>query len=77
MVGSIGSERMEALCVSEAEAAKMLGVCQRHLVKLRDAGLIPFVRMGRRVLYSVESLRQWLREREQRGQGNGHGEHHE
>ena len=56
------------LLLTEGEAAKALGVCRRTLWTLRNQGKIPFVRIGKCVRYSVESLKEWI---EQRKQENG------
>ncbi len=42
------------------EAAAALGFSKRKLEQLTKTGEIPFVRVGRCVLYPVEALRQWL-----------------
>jgi excisionase family DNA binding protein len=56
------------LTVNRKEAAAMLGISERLLWTWTNAGQIPHVRIGARVLYPVESLRQWL---EQQTSGNG------
>jgi excisionase family DNA binding protein len=38
----------------------MLGISERLLWTWTHAGTIPHVRIGSRVLYPVEQLRQWL-----------------
>jgi excisionase family DNA binding protein len=48
------------LAVSRREAAVMLGISERLLWTWTQAGTIPHVRIGTRVLYPVEQLRQWL-----------------
>ncbi|HIQ20249.1 MAG TPA: DNA-binding protein [Planctomycetes bacterium] len=48
--------------ISITEAAQMLGISPRHLWSLTSPrGPIPCVRLGRRVLYSVHDLRNFLR----------------
>lgn len=54
------SPKVERLTVSAAEAAMMLGVSERTLWKWTKEGRIPFVKIERRVLYSVEMLRQFV-----------------
>jgi excisionase family DNA binding protein len=45
------------------EAAKAIGVSARTLWALTKKGEVPHFRIGRSVLYPVESLRDWLQER--------------
>jgi excisionase family DNA binding protein len=52
------------LLVSPREAAGMLGVCEKTIYNLTKAGLLPAVRIGRAVRYSVETLRQWIKSQE-------------
>lgn len=53
-------ERQDRLTVNRREAAAMLGISERLLWTWTNAGHIPHVRIGSRVLYPVEALRQWL-----------------
>lgn len=53
-------ERGELLAVSAAEAARMLGISERHLWTITNRGQVPCVRLGKRVLYVVTQLREWL-----------------
>lgn len=53
------------LLVSEPEAAKMLGVCERTLFNLRQDGAIPFVPVRSRIMYRVPALEAWLERNEQ------------
>jgi len=55
---------VESLLAEEHEAAKMLHVSVKTLQRKRKAGSIPFVRIGTRVLYSVDTLRTWIAEQE-------------
>ena len=48
------------LALRPAEAAKALGIGRRLLWSETNAGRIPCVRIGKAVLYPVESLRDWL-----------------
>jgi hypothetical protein len=52
----------EVLAVSEDEAAKMIGIESASLAKDRMQGHlgIPYIKAGRRVLYSVEDLKSWV-----------------
>ena len=51
------------LTVSRREAAEMLGISERLLWTWTSTGEIPHVRIGARVLYPVEQLRDWLNKR--------------
>ena len=55
------------LVVSGGEAAKMLGVSERHLHTLSKKGDLPRVQIGARVCYRLETLRAWLERHEQCG----------
>lgn len=50
----------EPLLVSAAVATELLGVSPRTLWTLTHEGGLPHVKMGRRVLYSPDSLRAWI-----------------
>lgn len=50
------------LALRPREAAKALGIGERLLWSLTDAGQIPHLRLGRAVVYPVDTLRQWLTE---------------
>jgi hypothetical protein len=53
----------EQLALRPREAARMLSISERTLWSLTaPRGPIPCVRLTRGVLYSVDDLRQWLRE---------------
>ena len=60
--------RPERLTVNRREAAAMLGISERLLWTWTNAGHVPHVRIGARVLYPVEALRQWL---DQQTNGDG------
>jgi excisionase family DNA binding protein len=51
------------LLISENEAARLLGISDRSLFKLRQAGQVPFVRLGGRVLYNPTRLREIAEQR--------------
>ncbi len=55
--------RNERLTINRREAAEMLGISERLLWTLTNAGEVPHLRLGSRVLYPVEALRQWIEER--------------
>ena len=50
------------LALRHAHAAKALDISPRMLLKLRQAGQVPFVRLGRAVLYPVADLERRLSE---------------
>jgi excisionase family DNA binding protein len=50
------------LAVSAREAASMLGISERLLWTWTRSGKVPHLRVGVRVLYSVELLRAWVKE---------------
>jgi excisionase family DNA binding protein len=51
--------------LGEREAAEYLGgISQKHLYNLRRAGVIPFLRVGDRVMYRVATLEKWAAEQE-------------
>ena len=50
------------LAVSRQDAAALLGISERLLWTMTNAGKIPHVRIGTRVLYPVDALRLWLDE---------------
>jgi excisionase family DNA binding protein len=49
------------LALSLAEAARALGVSERHVREILPD--LPHVHLGRRVVIPVEALREWLRDR--------------
>ena len=65
-VTSLPTQCPEPLLVSAAAAAELLGVSARTLWSLTHTGDMPFVRMGRRIMYSPESLRSWIASQEAR-----------
>lgn len=48
------------LLISAHEASKRLGISVRHLGTLTRTGVIPAIKLGKRVLYSVDHLRDWI-----------------
>ena len=51
---------IEPALLRPRDAAKFLGVSDRHLWGLTAAGLIPSVKLGRSVRYSVSRLRDFI-----------------
>ena len=48
--------------LTEPQAAKFLGVCQRTLFSLRSSGKIAHVKIGRLVRYELAELGRFIRE---------------
>ena len=48
------------LLIGATMAAKTLGISPRSLWTLTRAGTIPFIQLGRRVMYSPSSLQDWI-----------------
>ena len=48
------------LSMRAREAAKALGISERLLWEWTNRGVVPHVRMGKAILYPVDSLRAWL-----------------
>jgi excisionase family DNA binding protein len=55
------------LALRPREAAKALGISERLLWEWTDRGIVPCVRMGKAILYPVDSLRDWLKREAQQG----------
>lgn len=53
----------EPMAVDARTAAKVLGVSERTVWTLKDRGELPTVRIGRRVLYRVADLHEFLASR--------------
>ena len=51
------------LTVDRREAARILGISERLLWSLTDAGEVPHARLGARVVYPIDELRHWLSQR--------------
>ncbi len=58
--------------VDTYRAAELIGMSKRTLEKWRSEGNgPPFLKLGRRVLYSVADLEEWLRSRRRRSTSEG------
>lgn len=57
----------ERFLLRAREAAKRLAISQRHLHKLTVEGVLPCVRVGSLVHYSVEAIERWIRASESIG----------
>jgi hypothetical protein len=62
---------LKPLLLQAKDAAAFLSISPRTLWEFSHNGGIPTVRIGRRVLYNVESLRRWAQERERSGGVSG------
>lgn len=56
----IDKKNVEVETLTEAAAAQMLGVSKITLQRLRNRGEISHFRIGARVLYSLEQLKDYL-----------------
>ena len=54
------TESIERISVSIQEAAKMLGISKPHFYPLIKEGKVRTVKIGRRILVSVQSLREFV-----------------
>lgn len=54
------ADKLEALAVSAAEAARLLGVSRPTVYTLLNRTDFPSFRVGNRVLVSVAGLRDWI-----------------
>ena len=57
------SQQERKLLLTRFEAAQVLGICERTLDTYTKDGTIPFLRIGSRVLYSVQALEEWILEK--------------
>jgi len=60
------SQKKPKLLLTRFEAAQVLGVCERTLDTYTKDGTIPFLRIGSRVLYSVQALEEWISKQSER-----------
>lgn len=61
----------QQLALGPVDAARALGISTRHLWSLTQRGAIPVARIGRRTIYPVAALNEWLAG--QIGGGGGKG----
>lgn len=66
--GEVDSQQLmesdDRFLLSTHEAAERLSISRRHLSKMTCAGELPCVRVGRRVLYSTKTIREWIKKTE-------------
>ena len=56
------TEATPRLALKPREAARALGVGERLLWSWTNQGLVPHLKMGKRILYPVLELQRWLSE---------------
>jgi len=49
------------------EAARALGIGERLLWSMTNQGLIPHLRLGKAIVYPIDSLQTWLTEQASKG----------
>ena len=54
------------LAMRPREAAAALGISERLLWEWTDRGQVPHIRLGKAILYPVDSLRDWLKRQVQK-----------
>jgi excisionase family DNA binding protein len=59
---------MDKLTINAKELSELLGVSIDTIYKMTREKEIPYVPLGRRVLYRRESIEQWLKENELKAQ---------
>ena len=59
-------ETIPILLLSPQQAARALGICERTLFTRTKTGEIPAVRIGRCVRYSVDALREYVKQTSER-----------
>jgi excisionase family DNA binding protein len=67
-------DRLPSLLVRPDEAAKLLAVSPRTLWSLTHAGVVPCVRLGKSVRYSMDTLRAIVAQRERQHHSHGQEE---
>ena len=61
-------EKIAPLALRPRDAAAAIGISLSTLERLTRDGQIPHVKINRLVLYRVDALRQWLKDREETGE---------
>lgn len=57
----------QPLLVDAKGAAKLMSVSERFIWGLANEGILPRVRLGRRVLFDPDDLREWIRRNKEPG----------
>ena len=55
---------VHSLLVTEPQAADLMGVCPKTVFNWRKSGLLPFLKIGANVRYSVDSIQNFIRSQE-------------
>ena len=63
-MNELENTEVERATYSEIECAHRIGVATVTLFRWRQAGMIPYVKVGRRILYRREAIDAWLAKRE-------------
>jgi excisionase family DNA binding protein len=58
------SQDSNLLLTARETAKRLVAISERHLYGLTRSGQLPYVRVGKCVRYSVETIRKWVRENE-------------
>jgi excisionase family DNA binding protein len=61
---------IEPILIGAREAAKALGVCERTVWTLTQDEGLPFIKVGRRVLFDPQDLKEWVVRRKNAAQIN-------
>lgn len=57
---NIHQKHTEALAVSPAQAARLMGIGRTHIYKLINSGLLRRVHLGKRTLIPIEAIKDCL-----------------
>lgn len=57
----------QKLLISEKRAAELLSVSQKHLANQRKEGAAPYIKLGTKILYDPEALREWVAQQGRNG----------
>ena len=63
-------EENQPLLVNPAIAARLLDISERKLWQLKDDGFIPYVKIGKLIKYHVPTIKKWIDDNTQNGDGN-------
>jgi excisionase family DNA binding protein len=57
-------DKSQSLLLNSRDAAEALSISEPHLSRLTRSGIIPHVRVGKCLRYSIEALQNWIRQSE-------------
>ena len=63
-------EENQPLLVNPAAAARLLDISERKLWQMKDDGFIPYVKIGKLIKYHVPTIKKWIDDNTQNGDGN-------